>query len=79
MNQIENTKRAARRRACSHSLAAGQRRVPAAADMCQRPVPPAADMGQRRSARSEARAADALINEYARGVATARAPRQTAA
>ena len=63
VNQIENPQRAARRGACAGAPSSTHRRRPATAERVTR------------SAGSEARAADAVINAYARGVATTRVAR----
>jgi hypothetical protein len=68
MNQIENTKRATRRQACMYTPGTGQRQVPAIAEA-----------RERRSPGSQVRAANAVIDEYARGVATGRVQRQATA
>ncbi|MGD1057211.1 MAG: hypothetical protein ABR992_07335 [Solirubrobacteraceae bacterium] len=68
MNVIENTKPAIRRRECSGTPTWQRRRTPATDGRL------ATDSRSGRSARSEARARNAVIDEYARNVASVRAP-----
>lgn len=68
MNVIENGKPTARRRERSGTPTWQRRRTPATDGRL------ATDRRSGRSARSEARARNAVIDEYARDVASARAP-----
>lgn len=68
MNVIENTKPTIRRRECSGTPTWQRRRTPATDGRLATNSPPG------RSARSEARARNAVIDEYARDVASTRAP-----
>lgn len=68
MNVIENAKPTIRRRECSGTPAWQRRWTPATEGRL------AADRRPGRSARSEARARNAVIDEYARDVASTRAP-----
>jgi|HubBroStandDraft_4_1064222.scaffolds.fasta_scaffold1469625_1 hypothetical protein len=73
MSVIENGKPAGRRRECS-GTATWQRRRTSATDERL-----AMDRRYGRSARSEARARNAVIDDYARGVASTHAPAAAAA
>lgn len=68
MKVIESGKPTIRRRECSGTPTWQRRRTPVTDGR------PAADRRSGRSARSEARARNAVIDEYARDVASARAP-----
>lgn len=69
MSQTESQQRTTHRRACNGAPTSAHRRVPTAIGR---------DVRDLRRARSEARAAEGVINAYARGVATARAPQPLA-
>jgi hypothetical protein len=69
--QIENPQRRSCRGARTGLSALANRRVPAPTDVRQ----PRGDTYSPRSPGSQARATDAVINEYARGVATTRSLR----
>jgi hypothetical protein len=75
MSQIENQQRTTRRAGCSRVPSSAHRRGPVAVGRDIRDI---RELPDPRRARSEARAAEGVINAYARGVATARAPRQVA-
>lgn len=73
MNVIENGKPTVRRRECGGTPTWQRRRTPATYGKL------ATDRRSGRSARSEARARNAVIDEYARNAASTRAPAAAAA